>query len=128
MSCACGVSAESWNTTRSCGHTVEAVRNNPIRIATFIFPYQELVYIHMNFSRRQAITAGIASMGAAALQAPLQAQDQQPMKLGIIGLGNRGNLAHVLTLKQLPEAKITAICDIQPELFDKINSQLPAKA
>jgi predicted dehydrogenase len=78
----------------------------------------------MNFSRRQAITAGIASMGAAALQA----QDQQPMKLGIIGLGNRGNLAHVLTLKQLPEAKITAICDIQPQLFDKINSQLPARA
>jgi predicted dehydrogenase len=79
----------------------------------------------MNLSRRQAIASGFASMGAAALQA----QDQ-PVKLGIIGLGNRGNLAHVKTVKELnaSEAKITAICDIQPNLMQKINEGLPAKA
>src|SRR5436190_12838443 len=77
----------------------------------------------MNFSRRQAITAGIASFGAAALDA-----QEQAMKIGVIGLGNRGNNAHVHTLKQLSEAKITAICDIQPDLMKQINDGLPSKA
>src|SRR5260370_41137869 len=77
----------------------------------------------MNFSRRQAIATGIATLGAAALEA----QDQ-PMKIGVIGLGLRGHQAHVATLKQFSEAKITAICDIQPDRMQKINDELPAKA
>ena len=82
-------------------------------------PCKELVYIVMHFTRREAITTGLA--------AALQAQGQ-PMKLGVIGLGNRGKNAHILTLKKLPEAKITAICDIQPNLMQEINDGLPAKA
>jgi len=73
----------------------------------------------MKLTRRQAISTGIA--------AALQAQDQ-PMKLGVIGLGTRGNQAHVATLKKLPEAKITAICDIQSDRMQQINDGLPSKA
>ena len=50
------------------------------------------------------------------------------MKIGVIGLGVRGDQAHVHTLKQLSEAKITAICDIQPDRMQKINDGLPSKA
>ena len=57
----------------------------------------------------------------------LDAQEQ-PMKIGVIGLGNRGHNAHVFTLKQLSDAKITAICDIQPDLMEEINDELPSKA
>jgi predicted dehydrogenase len=77
----------------------------------------------MNFSRRQAITAGIAGLGAAALEA-----QAQPVKIGVIGLGTRGNQAHVHTLKTLSEAKITAICDIQADRMKEINDGLPSKA
>ena len=77
----------------------------------------------MTLSRRQAVAAGMASFGAAALQG-----QNQEMKLGIIGLGNRGTNAHVVALKQLSDAKITALCDIQPELMQNVNNGLPAKA
>jgi predicted dehydrogenase len=77
----------------------------------------------MDFSRRQAIATGIATLGVAALEA-----EDQPMKIGVIGLGLRGQQAHVATLKQLSEAKITAICDIQPDRMQRINEELPAKA
>src|SRR5438045_2896563 len=77
----------------------------------------------MDVSRRQAITAGIASLGAAAVDA----QDQS-MKIGVIGLGTRGDQAHVRTLKTLSDARITAICDIQPDRMQKINDGLPSKA
>jgi predicted dehydrogenase len=77
----------------------------------------------MSVSRRQAITAGIASLSAAALDA-----QEQPMKIGVIGLGLRGEQAHVATLKNISEAKITAICDIQPDRMQKINDGLPSKA
>ena len=73
----------------------------------------------MHLTRRQAIGTGLA--------AALQAQDQ-PMKLGVIGLGTRGNQAHVATLKKLPEAKITALCDIQSDRMQRINEGLPSKA
>jgi len=76
----------------------------------------------MNFSRRQAITAGIATLGAAALEA------QEQIKVGVIGLGTRGDQAHIKTLKQLSEAKVTAICDIQPDRMKKVNNELPSKA
>src|SRR5215471_6987589 len=79
--------------------------------------------MRMHFTRRQAITAGIASLGATALDG-----QQQPMKIGVIGLGNRGNQAHVRTLKQLSEAKITAICDVQLDRMQKVNEGLPSKA
>ena len=79
--------------------------------------------MHMNVSRRQAIASGIATLGAAALDA-----QEQPMKIGVIGLGNRGHNAHVFTLKKLSEAKITAICDIQPDLMKEVNDELPSKA
>jgi predicted dehydrogenase len=77
----------------------------------------------MDVSRRQAITAGIATLGAAALEA-----QEQPMKIGVIGLGTRGDQAHIKTLKTLSEAKVTAICDIQSDRMQNVNGELPSKA
>src|SRR5262249_49346473 len=77
----------------------------------------------MTVSRRQMITAGVGSLGAAALDA-----QGAPMKMGVIGLGARGSQAHVATLKTLPDAKITAICDLQPDRMEQTNAALPAKA
>jgi predicted dehydrogenase len=77
----------------------------------------------MDISRRQAIAAGVASLHAASLQA-----QAPPPQIGIIGLGLRGTQAHVVALKQLPEARIAALCDIQPDRMQKINQGLPAKA
>src|SRR5438477_12804694 len=79
--------------------------------------------MHMNFSRRQAIATGIATLGPAALEA-----EEQPIKIGVLGLGLRGTQAHVATLKQLSDARITAICDIQPDRMQAINDGLPSKA
>jgi predicted dehydrogenase len=76
----------------------------------------------MTISRRQAIGAGVASLGARALQA-----QQDGMKIGIIGLGIRST-AHLPAIKQLAEARITALCDIQPERMHKVNDGLPVKA
>ena len=50
------------------------------------------------------------------------------MKIGVIGLGVRGTQAHVASLKQLSDAKITALCDIQPDRMEKVNQELPSKA
>ncbi len=50
------------------------------------------------------------------------------MKIGVIGLGVRGTQAHVVALKQLADAKITALCDLQPDRMQKVNDGLPAKA
>ena len=50
------------------------------------------------------------------------------MKVGVIGLGLRGSQAHIPALKQLAEAKVTALCDIQPDRMAKVNDGLPAKA
>ena len=77
----------------------------------------------MHPSRREAITAGVASLGAAVLEA-----QEPPMKIGIVGLGVRGTQAHVAALKQLGEAKVTALCDIQPDRMAQVNEGLPSKA
>jgi predicted dehydrogenase len=76
----------------------------------------------MNYSRRQVIASGVA-LGAAAMEAQVQ-----PMKVGIIGLGIRGSQAHVTALKEFADARITALCDVQPERMQKINDGLSAKA
>jgi predicted dehydrogenase len=76
----------------------------------------------MENRREFLITAGMASLSAAALQA-----QAAPVKIGFIGLGNRST-AHLPALRQLPEAKITALCDIQPDRMQKVNAELPSKA
>ena len=76
------------------------------------------------FSRRQIVTAGAATMGAAMLDA----QTSKPVNFGIIGLGSRSG-AHVGPLKQLEQqSKIAALCDIQSDRMQKVNAGLPEKA
>ena len=42
------------------------------------------------------------------------------VKIGIIGVGNMGS-AHVVSIGQLANAKLTAICDINPEKLKRYN-------
>lgn len=75
-------------------------------------------------SRREIMTAGAATMGAAVLNA----QSAKPLNFGIIGLGNRSG-AHVGPLKKLQqETKIAALCDIRSDRMQKVNEGLAEKA
>ena len=44
------------------------------------------------------------------------------VKIGIIGVGNMGS-AHVVSIGQLSNAKLTAICDINPEKLKKYDPE-----
>ena len=44
------------------------------------------------------------------------------LKIGIIGVGNMGS-AHVVSIGQLSNAKLTAICDINPEKLKKYDPE-----
>ena len=44
------------------------------------------------------------------------------VKIGIIGVGNMGS-AHVVSIGQLANAKLTAICDINPEKLKRYNPE-----
>lgn len=45
------------------------------------------------------------------------------VKFGIVGIGNMGS-AHVRNIGELPKAKLTAVCDINPKAFDRINASV----
>ncbi|MBL8233357.1 MAG: Gfo/Idh/MocA family oxidoreductase [Bryobacterales bacterium] len=60
---------------------------------------------------------------ASALAAPvLQAQDA-PHKIGIIGLGSRSR-AHLGALTTMPEARVTALCDLDPARMRNAKQQV----
>lgn len=57
----------------------------------------------------------------AGLGAALARAADQPVGVGVIGVGNRG--AHVLGLVlQQPDVKVTALCDLKPDRLDKAAS------
>lgn len=63
--------------------------------------------------------------GATALAgAVLEAQTEKPIRLAVIGTGNRG-AAHLATLKALPQFQVVAIADITPENLDRGASLAP---
>jgi predicted dehydrogenase len=76
----------------------------------------------MKVSRRTVMAGAFGALGSAALSA----QDK-PIHIGMIGLGLRAG-AHLSALRKLPDAKITALCDIQPDRITKVNEGLPEKA
>lgn len=47
-----------------------------------------------------------------------------PVRLGVIGAGNRGTSLALLTAS-MPDVEITAICDIEPAQTDRLLSRLP---
>src|SRR5690349_20069889 len=67
------------------------------------------------------------AMFAAAGTALLSAQADAPPKIGIIGCGNRSR-AHLDAWKQLPQAKVAAISDIQTDKMATVNKALPEPA
>lgn len=73
-------------------------------------------------SRRNMFAAGLASLGAGALQG-----EDKPLQLGIIGVGLRWK-AHEAALKKLSGYNITALCDIDPARMERTNAGLPSKA
>ncbi len=67
-------------------------------------------------TRRQAISATVAAPLA------LAAQSKQN-KIGLIGNGNRAT-AHLRAYLEMPEAKVTALSDVEPARMDSFNTQL----
>lgn len=75
-----------------------------------------------DFSRREMIAAGLATLGAATAQAQTSS-----IQFGIIGVGLRSS-AHLKALKQLQgESKIVALCDLESARMAKAAVGLPAK-
>lgn len=52
---------------------------------------------------------------------------EKKIRIGIIGCGGIATCAHVPAFKVMPEAEITAICDIIPEKMDKIEKLIDGK-
>jgi predicted dehydrogenase len=73
----------------------------------------------MSLSRRDLVSA----LGAGSLPA----QAQAAARLGVIGLGARSR-AHFAAFKSVPEARVTALCDLDSQQIDRVNRDLPAKA
>jgi predicted dehydrogenase len=70
--------------------------------------------------RREFVAAGAAFLGlAAGAQGQAQAQAQQPIRIGIIGAGSRGQelLSQAL---HLPGTTVTAVCDVYPPRFEQV--------
>lgn len=47
-----------------------------------------------------------------------------PIRVGVIGLGGMARY-HMQMLSRIPEAAVTAICDVNPDLLDQVGDQLP---
>ena len=70
-------------------------------------------------TRREAIQAAAA--------APLMAQTNKTVKIGLIGNGNRGT-AHLAAYLKMPEANVTALSDVEPARMDGFNAKLGGMA
>lgn len=78
----------------------------------------------MSVTRRNMLAgAGAASLSSAFAQE----QTPPPPAIGIIGCGNRSR-AHLAALRQLPEAKIAAVSDVQSEKMAAVNAGLAEPA
>jgi len=73
----------------------------------------------MSLSRRDLVSA----LGAGSMLA----QSPAAARLGVIGLGARSR-AHFAAFKSVPEARVTALCDLDSQQIDRVNKDLPAKA
>lgn len=76
-----------------------------------------------NISRREFT----GTLAAASVAYSLNAQTSPTPGLGFIGLGARSK-AHFEALKDVPEAHVVALCDIQSSRIDETNAGLPVKA
>lgn len=74
-------------------------------------------------NRRESLSLGAATVAASF---SLLAQSN-PHKVAIIGTGNRAR-SHWGALGKMPEARITALCDLESARADKVNETLGIKA
>jgi predicted dehydrogenase len=72
-----------------------------------------------SFNRRQFLAAAGGLAGAAALSA----QDVKPVRVGLVGVGNRGG-SLLRTLLNLPGVEVPAICDINEEKLARAVSRV----
>jgi predicted dehydrogenase len=64
-------------------------------------------------------------LAAGAVTAPLlHGQGAQPIRLGIVGTGNRGR-AHIAVIKTMPDFQIVALADPTPQNLDQAASMVP---
>lgn len=77
----------------------------------------------METNRRTFLTAAGAS-AFAAVQTPLGAQSDKPIRLAIIGTGHRA-WAHLAILKALPAFQVVALADPTPENLDRAATLAP---
>ena len=64
--------------------------------------------------RRDFIRTSIAMGAMAAIGESVSAQEPKPVRIGVIGVGNRGT-GLTNTLLQLPDVEVRAVCDVAPE-------------
>lgn len=76
------------------------------------------------YSRREVLQIGTTTLGSALLEA----QAPERLNVGVIGNGKRSAF-HFAALKQLQQqSQVVALCDIQSDRMQKINTGLPEKA
>jgi predicted dehydrogenase len=76
----------------------------------------------MQTDRRSFLMAGASALAAGA--SALQAQNEKPIRLAIIGTGNRA-FAHLAILKSLPEYQVVALADPTPANLDRAATLAP---
>ena len=79
-------------------------------------------------NRRDFIRTGLAAGTVLALgNDPASGQESKPVRVGIIGVGNRGT-GLLNTILQLPSVEIRAVCDIVPERASNAQGIVEQKA
>jgi predicted dehydrogenase len=75
------------------------------------------------FTRREFVkSSAITGLGAAMIPSNLQNKmDDKPIKIGLIGVGMRGQ-DHLELLLKRSDVEVVAICDIQPKMIDTSKS------
>ncbi len=81
----------------------------------------------MSFVRDRRSFLIAAGASAVAAGSAADAQDEKPIRLAIIGTGNRG-WAHLAILKSLPRFKVVALADITPANLDRGATLAPGAA
>src|SRR5581483_6733796 len=76
----------------------------------------------METNRRSFLTAGVSALAAGA--SALQAQNEKPLRIAIIGTGHRA-WAHLGVLKALPQYQVVALADPTPANLDRGASLAP---
>ncbi|MCL4694393.1 MAG: Gfo/Idh/MocA family oxidoreductase, partial [Candidatus Hydrogenedentes bacterium] len=81
--------------------------------------------MHSKITRRTFIGTGAAALGAAATRSARaqEASANEKLRLGFIGVGNRGGQL-VEAFCEQPDMEVAAICDVYPPYIEKTKEQL----